>query len=173
MTDTSLCFLTAVELAQKTRSGEISAVETMEAHLAQIEKVNPQVNAIVTLLPEMAMEAARKADEKLARGEEVGPLHGLPVAHKDLVLTKGIRTTFGSPIFQDFVPEQDALLVERIRHAGGISLGKTNTPEFGAGSQTFNKIFGATKNPYDLSKTCGGSSGGARNAGSTCSAGRA
>ena len=110
----------------------------MEAHLAQIEMVNTQVNAIVTLVPEMAMEAARKADEKLARGEEVGPLHGLPVAHKDLVPTKGIRTTFGSPIFQDFVPEQDALLVERIRNAGGISLGKTNTPEFGAGSQTFN-----------------------------------
>ena len=161
MYDTSLCFLTAIELRQKIRSGEISAVETMETHLAQIEMVNPQVNAIVTLLPEMAMEAARKADEKLARGEEVGPLHGLPIAHKDLVPTKGIRTTFGSPIFQDFVPEQDALLVERIRNAGGISLGKTNTPEFGAGSQTFNKVFGVTKNPYDLSKTCGGSSGGA------------
>ena len=161
MYDTSLCFLTATELSQKIRSGEISAVETMEAHLAQIEKVNPQVNAIVTLVPELALEQARKADEKLAQGGKLGPLHGLPVAHKDLVPTKGIRTTFGSPIFQDFVPEQDALLVERIRNAGGISLGKTNTPEFGAGSQTFNKVFGATKNPYDLSKTCGGSSGGA------------
>jgi len=161
MTDTALCYLTATELALKIRSGEISAVETMEAHLAQIEKVNPQVNAIVTLVPEMAMEEARKADEKLAQGGKLGPLHGLPVAHKDLVPTKGIRTTFGSPIFQDFVPEQDALLVERIRNAGGISLGKTNTPEFGAGSQTFNQVFGATKNPYDLSKTCGGSSGGA------------
>ena len=161
MTDTALCYLTATELALKIRSGEISAVETMEAHLAQIEKVNPQVNAIVTLVPEMAMEAARKADEKLAQGGKLGPLHGLPVAHKDLVPTKGIRTTFGSPIFQDFVPEEDALLVERIRNAGGISLGKTNTPEFGAGSQTFNQVFGVTKNPYDLSKTCGGSSGGA------------
>ena len=161
MTDTSLCFLTAVELAQKIRAGEISAVETMEAHLAQIEKVNPQVNAIVTLLPEMAMEAARKADEKLARGEEVGPLHGLPVAHKDLVQTKGIRTTFGSLVYENFVPDEDALLVERLREAGAILLGKTNTPEFGAGSQTFNKVFGVTKNPYDLTKTCGGSSGGA------------
>ena len=161
MYDTSLCFLTATELAQKIRAGEISAVETMEAHLAQIEKVNPQVNAIVTLLPEMAMEAARKADEKLARGEEVGPLHGLPVAHKDLVQTKGIRTTFGSLVYEDFIPEEDALLVERLREAGAILLGKTNTPEFGAGSQTFNKVFGVTKNPYDLSKTCGGSSGGA------------
>ena len=161
MTDTSLCFLTAVELAQKIRAGELSAVETMEAHLAQIEKVNPQVNAIVTLLPEMAMEAARKADEKLARGEEVGPLHGLPVAHKDLVQTKGIRTTFGSLVYENFVPDEDALLVERLREAGAILLGKTNTPEFGAGSQTFNKVFGVTKNPYDLTKTCGGSSGGA------------
>jgi len=161
MYDTSHCFLTATELGQKIRSGEISAVETMEAHLAQIEKVNPQVNAIVTLVPELALEQARKADEKLAQGGKLGPLHGLPVAHKDLVPTKGIRTTFGSPIFQDFVPEEDALLVERIRNAGGISLGKTNTPEFGAGSQTFNQVFGVTKNPYDLSKTCGGSSGGA------------
>jgi len=146
MYDTSLCFLTATELGQKIRSGEISAVETMEAHLAQIEKVNPQVNAIVTLVPELALEQARKADEKLAQGGKLGPLHGLPVAHKDLVPTKGIRTTFGSPIFQDFVPEEDALLVERIRNAGGISLGKTNTPEFGAGSQTFNQVFGVTKN---------------------------
>jgi len=161
MYDTSLCFLTATELRQKICSGEISAVETMEAHLAQIEKVNPQVNAIVTLVPELALEQARKADEKLAQGGKLGPLHGLPVAHKDLVPTKGIRTTFGSPIFQDFFPEKDALLVERIRNAGGISLGKTNTPEFGAGSQTFNQVFGVTKNPYDLSKTCGGSSGGA------------
>jgi len=161
MYDTALCYLTATELALKIRSGEISAVETMEAHLAQIEKVNPQVNAIVTLVPELALEQARKADEKLAQGGNVGPLHGLPIAHKDLVPTKGIRTTFGSPIFQDFVPEEDALLVERIRNAGGISLGKTNTPEFGAGSQTFNQVFGVTKNPYDLSKTCGGSSGGA------------
>jgi len=161
MYDTSLCYLTATELALKIRSGEISAVETMEAHLAQIEKVNPQVNAIVTLVPELALEQARKADEKLAQGGKLGPLHGLPVAHKDLVPTKGIRTTFGSPIFQDFIPEEDALLVERIRNAGGISLGKTNTPEFGAGSQTFNQVFGVTKNPYDLSKTCGGSSGGA------------
>ena len=160
MDDTSLCFLTAVELAQKISSGEISAVETMQAHLAQIEKVNPQVNAIVTLLPERAMEEARKADEKLAKCEEVGPLHGLPVAHKDLVQTKGVHTTFGSLVFKDFTPEEDALLVERLRGAGAIMIGKTNTPEFGAGSQTFNQVFGETRNPYDLSKTCGGSSGG-------------
>ena len=161
MTDSALCYLTATELALKICSGEISAVETMEAHLAQIEKVNPQVNAIVTLVPELALEQARKADKKMAQGGKLGPLHGLPVAHKDLVQTKGIRTTFGSLVFKDFVPEEDALLVERLREAGAIMLGKTNTPEFGAGSQTFNQVFGVTKNPYDLSKTCGGSSGGA------------
>ena len=161
MHDTSICFLTAAEIAKKIRKGEITAVQTMEAHLAQIERINPQVNAIVTLVPELALEEARKADEKQAKGGNIGPLHGLPIAHKDLVPTKGIRTTFGSLVFQDFIPEEDALLVERLREGGAIMLGKTNTPEFGAGSQTFNRVFGVTRNPYDLSKTCGGSSGGA------------
>ena len=161
MDDTKLCFLTATEIVKKIRKGEISAVQTMEAHLAQIERINPQVNAIVTLVPELALEEARKADEKQAKGGNIGPLHGLPIAHKDLVPTKGIRTTFGSLVFQDFIPEEDALLVERLREGGAIMLGKTNTPEFGAGSQTFNRVFGVTRNPYDLSKTCGGSSGGA------------
>jgi amidase len=133
----------------------------MQAHLAQVEKLNPHINAIVTLLPEQAMESARSADTMLATGMKVGPLHGLPVAHKDLALTRGVRTTFGSLVHKDFVPDRDTLFVERIRNAGAIMIGKTNTPEFGAGSQTFNKVFGATHNPYDLSKTCGGSSGGA------------
>ena len=156
-----LCFLTAVELAQRIRTRDLSCVEVMEAHLLQIERVNPQVNAIVTLAPEQALERARAADAALQRGNDVGPLHGLPVAHKDLVQTKGMRTTFGSPIYADFVPDVDDLIVTRIRNAGAIMIGKTNTPEFGAGSQTFNPVFGATRNPYDLSKTCGGSSGGA------------
>ena len=156
-----LCFKTATELAGLIRSKELSARQVMEAHLQQIERVNPAVNAIVTLLPERAMQAAAAADEALARGKAVGPLHGLPVAHKDLVETKGIRTTYGSPLFTDFVPEVDALIVERLHGAGAITIGKTNTPEFGAGSQTFNEVFGATHNPYDLTKTCGGSSGGA------------
>mgnify|MGYP001489065130 FL=1 len=147
MDDTKLCFLTATEIVKKIRKGEISAVETMEAHLAQIERINPQVNAIVTLVPELALEEARKADEKQAKGGNVGPLHGLPIAHKDLVPTKGIRTTFGSLVFQDFIPEEDALLVERLREGGAVMLGKTNTPEFGAGSQTFNQVFGVTSNP--------------------------
>jgi len=156
-----LCFLTAVELAQRIRTRDPSCVEVMEAHLRQIERVNPQVNAIVTLVPEQALAQARAADAALRRSDAVGPLHGLPVAHKDLVQTKGMRTTFGSPIYADFVPDVDDLIVTRIRNAGAILIGKTNTPEFGAGSQTFNPVFGATRNPYDLSKTCGGSSGGA------------
>lgn len=134
----------------------------MTAHLGQIDRVNPKVNAIVTRVPdEVVLNAAERADRAIADGSPLGPLHGLPIAHKDLVETKGIRTTFGSPLFADYVPERDALLVERLRAAGAIAIGKTNTPEWGAGSQTFNPIFGATRNPYDLSKTCGGSSGGA------------
>src|SRR6202011_3331380 len=133
----------------------------MDAHLKQIERVNPKVNAIVTLVAEQARENARKADEAQAHGASLGPLHGLPVAHKDLVETAGIRTTFGSPVFKDNVPAEDAIIVERIKRAGAIAVGKTNTPEFGAGSQTFNPVFGATRNPYDLTKPCGGSSGGA------------
>lgn len=161
MSSPEICFLTATELTHRIRAKDISAREVMEAHLAQIDRVNPKVNAIVTLLPEQAMNQARAADDALASGNEVGPLHGLPVAHKDLVNTKGIRTTFGSPIFQNFVPDQDALIVERLKQAGAITIGKTNTPEFGAGSQTYNEVFGETLNPYDNTKTCGGSSGGA------------
>jgi amidase len=161
MSNPEVCFMTARNLVQAIRTKELSAREVMAAHLEQIKRYNPQVNAIVTLLPERAMEAADEADRALARGEPLGPLHGLPIAHKDLVLTKGIRTTFGSPIFASFVPEEDDLIVERLRSAGALAIGKTNTPEFGAGSQTYNEVFGLTRNPYDLSKTCGGSSGGA------------
>ena len=157
----ALCFTSAVEMARLIRTQKISARELISEHLKQIERINPKVNAIVTLVPELAADAAAKADEVLARKEALGPLHGLPVAHKDLFQTRGIRTTFGSPLYQDFVPPEDDLVVERMRLAGAIIIGKTNTPEFGAGSQTFNKVFGATRNPYDLSKTCGGSSGGA------------
>lgn len=161
MIEGELCFLTAGELAKRIRTREISAREVMEAHLRQIERVNPKVNAIVTLTAEEALKGAEAADERTIGGDELGCLHGLPVAHKDLLATKGVRTTFGSPIFADFVPDHDALVVERLKGAGAISVGKTNTPEFGAGSQTFNQVFGTTLNPYDTSKTCGGSSGGA------------
>src|ERR1019366_8652622 len=122
------------------REGKLSARETMEAHLAHIERVNSNVNAIVTLIADEARHAASLADESQAHGQPLGPLHGLPTAHKDLQPTKGIRTTFGSRIFKDFVPDQDSLLVERVRSAGAIILGKTNTPEFGAGSQTYNDV---------------------------------
>jgi amidase len=156
-----LCFFSARELARLIRSREVSAVEVMDAHLRQIERVNPAVNAIVTLSPDRAVAGAKAADAALARGAACGPLHGLPIAHKDLLPTKGIRTTQGSPIFQDVVPDQNALIVERLQQGGAITIGKTNVPEFGAGSQTFNPVFGATLNPYDTTKTCGGSSGGA------------
>jgi len=157
----SVCFMSAVEMARLIRAKKISAREVLAEHLTQIERVNPKVNAIVTLVPELAAAEAAKADEMQAHGETLGLLHGLPVAHKDLLDTRGIRTTFGSPLYRNNVPSEDDLVVERMRRAGAITIGKTNTPEFGAGSQTFNTVFGATHNPYDLTKTCGGSSGGA------------
>lgn len=159
--DDALCNLTATELVARIKRKEVSAREVMSAHLARIERVNPRVNAIVTLVADRAMAAAKAADERQAGGATLGPLHGLPVAHKDLVPTAGIRTTYGSPFYANNVPTQDALIITRIRAAGAITLGKTNTPEFGAGSNTFNPVFGATRNPYNLNKTVGGSSGGA------------
>jgi amidase len=157
-----LVFRSARQLAADLQSRRLCAVEVMQAFLRQIERVNARVNAIVTLRPveELLAEAAA-ADRKLSAGETVGPLHGLPIAIKDLSLTRGLRTTFGSPLYRNFVPTSDELYVERVRRAGAIVIGKTNTPEFGAGSQTFNALFGSTRNPYDLTKTCGGSSGGA------------
>ena len=155
-----LCFLPATELARRIQLHEVSAGEVMETHLSRIAAVNPALNALVTLVEDDARQKAMEADEALARGDVVGPLHGLPVAHKDLFPTKGIRTTFGSRVFENFVPDEDALIVRRLHGAGAITVGKTNTPEFGTGSQTFNAVFGATKNPYDVTKTCGGSSGG-------------
>ena len=157
----ALCDLGAVDLVAKIRRREVSARDVMTAHLARIERINPRVNAIVTLVAERALADAARADEMTVRGGPLGVLHGLPVAHKDLVDTAGIRTTRGSPFYRDTVPTIDAPIVTRIRAAGAITCGKTNTPEFGAGSQTFNSVFGATRNPYDLTKTCGGSSGGA------------
>jgi amidase len=134
----------------------------MQACLSQIARINPKVNAICTLLDEdQLLRQARAADQQIGRSRAVGPLHGFPHAVKDLIPTAGIRTTYGSRIYTDNVPTEDALTVQRLKAAGAIIIGKTNTPEFGAGSQTFNAVFGATRNPYDLSRTCGGSSGGA------------
>jgi len=156
-----LCGYDAVTLAGLLRRREVSAREVIEAHVKRIEEANPVVNAIVTRTFDQALAKATAADESLARHERAGLLHGLPVAHKDLAETAGVRTTFGSPAFEWFVPDRDALIVSRIAAAGAISLGKTNTPEFGAGSHTVNQVFGATRNPYDLSRSAGGSSGGA------------
>ena len=156
-----ICDLSAVDMAARIRRRDLSAREVLAAHLARIERINPKVNAIVTLVAERAMADAARADEQAAGGRPLGVLHGLPVAHKDLVDTAGIRTTRGSRFLSDNVPKTDALIVTRIRAAGAITCGKTNTPEYGAGSQTFNAVFGATRNPYDLTRTCGGSSGGA------------
>ncbi|MDX1433196.1 MAG: amidase, partial [Gammaproteobacteria bacterium] len=142
------------------RDREVGAEELVRHHLEQIERVNPRVNAFVTVHADEALDRAREADSKLAAGEEPGILHGLPIGVKDLFLTRGMRTTFGSPIHAGHVPDEDSLIVERERRAGAIILGKTNTPEFGAGAQTFNPVFGATRNPYDTTLTCGGSSGG-------------
>jgi len=161
MTDTALWRATATDLAARIRCREISAVEVMDAHLARIEQVNPLLNAVVTLDVDGARRAAVEADRRLAAGVAPGLLHGLPIAVKDLEDTAGMRTTYGSPIYRDHVPREDAPVVARLRRAGAIVIGKTNTPEFGAGSQTFNAVFGATRNPYDPSRTPGGSSGGA------------
>ena len=143
------------------RARKISAVELMRAFIAQIERVNPKVNAIVTFLPEEALAEAKRIDARRTKGASLPMLAGLPNAYKDMIVTKGIRTTFGSPIYADNVPTEDHAIVERLKAAGVITLGKTNTPEFAAGSQTFNEVFGTTRNPWDLDKTCGGSSGGA------------
>jgi len=154
-----LADLDAVGLRRLLDDGEISATEVMEAHLARIESVNDRLNAIVTLDPERALASARRADAA-SRAQPRGRLFGLPIAVKDLVDTAGMRTTYGSPIYREHVPTVDAPLVQRLRAADAIIIGKTNTPEYGAGSQTFNPVFGPTRNPYDPARTVGGSSGG-------------
>ena len=153
-----LCFLSATELRELIVQRQASCREVVDAHIARIEAVNPALNAIVTETFDDARERAVALDRQ---GVEQGPLAGLPIAHKDLVATRGIRTTYGSPLYANHVPAVDDRIIERMRGAGAVTVGKTNTPEFGAGSQTFNRVFGATRNPYDLAKTCGGSSGGA------------
>lgn len=156
-----LCFVSAADLASAIRTRRVSPVEVIEAVLAQVDRVNPTVNAIVTLTAENARATARAAEAAVLRGDPLGPLHGVPVSIKDVTLTKGIRTTFGSLAFADNIPTEDALIVERLRAAGAILIGKTNTPELAAGANTKNRVFGATRNPWKLTQTCGGSSGGA------------
>jgi amidase len=156
-----ICFMRAVDMVEAIRTRKLSAREVMQAHLKQISAVNGKVNAMVTLVAEgQLMAQAAAADEALAHGQWLGPLHGLPVAVKDLHETAGIRTTYGSPLHKNNVPDFDCRVVQREKEAGAIVLGKTNVPEFGLGSQTFNPVFGPTHNPYDTTKTCGGSTGG-------------
>jgi amidase len=154
--------LDAVALSSAIKSKRVSSVEVMAAYLDHIDRFNPRVNAIVSLQNrDDLLKQAKNRDEQFARGEYLGSMHGFPLAIKDLETTKGIRTTLGSPLFKDFVPKTDSIVVERMKLAGGIVIGKTNVPEFGLGSNTYNNVFGATLNAYDQSKTCGGSSGGA------------
>ena len=160
MTD-ELCFRPATELAGMLRAREISARELLDAHLDRIDRLNPDLNAVVTLDAEGARTAADAADAALGAGDEVGPLHGLPVAHKDTHATGGMRTTWGSPLHVDTVPLRDELIVARYKAAGAVRVGKTNVPEFAAGSHTFNTVFGASHNPYRHGLSVGGSSGGA------------
>jgi len=161
MSLSELCLLPARDLAARIAGGELSCTEVMRAFLARIEALNPAVNAICTLDAEGALQAAEVADRALASETEVGPLHGLPMAIKDLADVAGLPTTYGSPLMREHVPSADALFVERLRAAGALMIGKTNTPEWGAGSHTFNPLFGHTHNPYDLERSAGGSSGGA------------
>jgi amidase len=159
--DDELWCLSATEQRRLLLAGEVSARELVSAHLERVEQTNPAVNAIVTVTAERAMDEAVAADRRHARGEVLGLLHGLPLAVKDTHDTAGVRTTYGSPVLVDNVPETDELVVRRERAAGAIVIGKTNVPEFAAGSHTFNPVFGATRNPYDLTRSAGGSSGGA------------
>jgi amidase len=157
-----LCFMSGRELARQIRARKLSAREVMAAHLEQIRRVNPKINAIVAKLDDdKCLALADEADRRLASGEAVGPLHGLPIAFKDLEEAVGFPWTRGSPIFKDEMPARDCVLVERLRKAGVVPIGKTNVPEFGMGSHTYNKVYGTTLNPYDLTKSAGGSSGGA------------
>ena len=157
-----IVMLDALALGDAIRSRQISCVEVMVAYLDHIEKINPQVNAIVALQERALLLAqSEERDKQVKRGELMGPLHGFPLAVKDLEPVKGIRMTLGSPIFKNFVPDADGIMVERLRKAGAIFIGKTNTPEFGLGSHTYNPVYGTTRNAYDQSRSAGGSSGGA------------
>jgi aspartyl-tRNA(Asn)/glutamyl-tRNA(Gln) amidotransferase subunit A len=161
MKNEELCFMPATEMAAAIKQKKISPVEVIDAILNRIDKINPKINAYVTLTAEAARSAAKAAEDAVMKGKALGPLHGVPVSIKDLVFTKGIRTTFGSKLYEHFIPDEDCAFVEKLKAAGAIILGKTNTPEFGLIANTDNPVFGPTRNPWNLTKTPGGSSGGA------------
>jgi len=164
MNKEDICFMSAFEMREKIKSQELSSIEITETIIERIKKINPIINAYCTPTFELARETAKKADEAVKRSETLGLLHGIPTSIKDLMQTKGIRTTFGSKLYEDFIPEQDDVAVQRLIASGCVILGKTNTPEFGAIALTNNKIFGETKNPWDIERNSGGSSGGAASA---------
>jgi len=151
--------MSAAEIARQVAARELSPVEVIEAALARVEAINPRLNAIVTLNP-CAQDDARALERRLAAGDPVGPLAGVPVGIKDVTQVAGLRTTFGSPLYRDHVPAEDAIVVQRLRAADAIILGKTNTPEFAAGGNTWNDVFGRTRNPWDPTRSAGGSTGG-------------
>src|SRR6266852_2333370 len=148
-----LCFASAVEIAAWVREKKVSPVEVIEAFLSRIDKINPKINAYVTLTPELAREAAKRAEAAVMAGAALGPLHGVPFSVKDLVFTAGVRTTAGSLVYRDFVPDTDSLVVSRLKAVGGIILCKSNTPEFNYKATTENLVFGETRNPWALDKT--------------------
>ena len=155
----SIALLSASEMRRRVTAGELSPVEIVEACLARIEQHNGTINAVVTF-NDKAVDEARALQERLAAGDDPGPLTGVPVGIKDVTETAGMRTTYASPMFKDYVPDTDALVVRRFKEAGAIILGKTNTPEFATGGHTFNDVFGATRNPWDTEVSAGGSTGG-------------
>ena len=161
MNKEDICFMSACEMVEKIKTQELTSVEITETLIERIEKINPIINAYCTTTFDLAREMAKNADDAVKKGETIGKLNGIPTSIKDLNLTKGIRTTFGSKMYENFVPEEDGEVVKRLKNAGCVILGKTNTPEFGYIGRTSNFIFGATKNPWNLERTSGGSSGGA------------
>ncbi|TET57450.1 MAG: amidase [Promethearchaeota archaeon] len=161
MSKEDICFMSAWEMREKIKSQELTSQEITEAIIERIEKVNPKVNAYCTTTFEVAREMAKKADLAVKNSEKLGLLQGIPTSIKDLMQTKGIRTTYGSKLYEDFIPEQDDIAVQRLKEAGCVLMGKTNTPDFGHIALTNNLIFGPTNNPWDLEKNSGGSSGGA------------
>ena len=146
----------AIEIVRNIRDRTLSATEVLDSHLVRISAVNSTVNAVVTLSQDMARTQAENIDERIAQGEDVGPLAGVPIGIKDTIGTAGIRTTYGSPLFADHVPETDDILVQRIKKADAVIIGKTNTPEFATGGNTYNDVFGLTRNPWNTKLSVGG-----------------
>ncbi|MFC1984174.1 amidase [Chloroflexota bacterium] len=168
MDNMEICRMSALEMRNAIRAKKLSPVELMDAFLQRIERINPKVNAYCTVVAESARTEARCAEDKLMKGEELGPLHGIPVSVKDLVFTKGIRTTGGTRMYENFIPDEDDIVVERLKAAGAIVIGKTNTPQSGWVAITDNLLFGPTRNPWNTERVSGGSSGGAASAVASC-----